>query len=82
MMDMAMAQNYQPPKWIIIFLLNMIRNLWFIGTIILSHSHMMNTDTCAKQLKPLMVAMSAASPAGVGNDPNDPPSRLSGIPTI
>ena len=35
----AMAQNYQPPKWMV-FLLNMIRNLWVIGTIILSHCHL------------------------------------------
>ena len=36
--DMAMVQNDQPPKWML-FLLNMIIELWVIGTIILSHSH-------------------------------------------
>ena len=34
---MAMAQNYQPQKWMV-FLPNMIRNLWVIGTIILSQT--------------------------------------------
>ena len=34
-----MAQNYQPQKWMV-FLLNMIRNLWVMdGTLILSHGH-------------------------------------------
>ena len=35
---LAMAQNYQPPKWMV-FLLNMIRNLWVTGTKILSQTH-------------------------------------------
>ena len=43
---MAMAQNYQPPIAGWVFLLNMIRNLWVAGTLILSHSHMMVADGC------------------------------------
>ena len=62
---MAMAQNYQPQKWMV-FLPNMIRNLLVIGTIILSQTL---SEKVQKTLQTIVNHTSVPLPKKVRLDP-------------